>query len=91
MDQSNMKREIFITQKLSNGDTATIYEIKGWDITMAILATTYEPEQYLFNLVCRVTMVKGKAITMKYFNNLDYEDAMFIIESIGVQTQKIKV
>lgn len=85
-----MKREIFTTQKLSNGDVITIYKMFGIDLFNAMLKCNGQVAAISFYIIVEVAALNGERISLEYIHALDAEDAYLLFEIVNAQMLKVK-
>lgn len=86
---SIIKKEIFTTIKLAGNKTATVYEISGYDLLRASLASGSDSALVPYNLLIEATLINGKKMeSLSELENMNALDTMAILEIINLQLTK---
>jgi len=82
-------REIFITQRLSNGDEVTMLKALGTDVYSANRAAKDDLYNFAFYFLCEITKVNGAKVDLTYLRTLPVDDLLLLFDVVDSQTAKI--
>lgn len=84
-----MNREIFIKQKLFNGDEVTILKVIGLDVFNANRKSKGDQYNLHFYVMCEMCLVNDKPVTLEYIQGLSIDDFTTLTDVVGSQLLKV--